>query len=125
MGTLLLSATWINLFSTGAAVKGYRDGDDGDDATMQGRVVGYAGGRQRGVTTEGVAGEWSFVLRGVTVTDTDTLRSWLGQTVQVRDNRGRKMHGILLSVPRTPWKEQLDLYDVTIGLLLVTIVEAV
>lgn len=125
MATLTLTKTFINLLTTDESVSGYRTGDDTDTADMQGRVATYAGGRQRGVIAEGVAGGWGFTLRGLTTAQTETLRLWLGQTVMVRDNRGRKLFGVLMSVPRAPWKEQLDLYDVEIGLRLVTVVEAI
>jgi hypothetical protein len=125
IATLVLTKTFVNLLTTDESVSGYRTADDPDTADMQGRVATYAGGRQRGVISEGVAGGWSFTLRGLTVAQTETLRLWLGQTVYVRDNRGRKQFGVLLSVPRAPWKEQLDLYDVEIALRSVTVVEAI
>jgi hypothetical protein len=125
VATLTLNAIWINLATTGASVSGYRNDGDADTAEMTGRVATYAGGRQRGVTSEGVAQTWPFTLRGVTTANTLTLRSWLGQTVLVRDNRGRKMWGVLMSAPRTPWKEQLDQYDVEVALRLVSVVEGV
>lgn len=120
MATLLLTKTWLNLYSTGAAVSGFRDGDDADTAGIDGGVRTYAGGRQRSYTTQGVTGTWSFRLRQVSYANTEVLRSWLGMTVQVRDNRGRCLYGVLLDVPRVPWKEQLDTYDVEISLRLVT-----
>lgn len=125
IATLILTKTFVNLFTTDESVSGYRTGDDADTADMQGRVATYAGGRQRGVISEGVAGGWGFTLKGLTVAQTETLRLWLGQTVYVRDNRGRKLFGVLLSVPRTPWKESLDVYDVEISLRVVTVVEGV
>lgn len=123
MVMLTLTKTWINKFTTGAAVTGYRSGDDTDMQEMTGRIAAYAGGRQRAVTSEGVAGAWSFMLRQVSVTDTEILRTWLGQTVLVRDNRGRRMYGVLLAAPRTPWKEALDTYDVEVTVRQVTVAE--
>jgi hypothetical protein len=114
MATLLLSKTWINLFTTGASVTAWRSGGDGDAQASAGEVHTYAGGRQRAITAEGAQATWSFTLVGMTVAATDTLRSWMGQTVVVRDNRGRRLFGVLFECPRTPWKEQLDTYDVEV-----------
>ena len=125
MATLTLAKTWLNLMTTGTAVTGYRDDEDDDTRAVQGRVATYSGGRQRAVTQEGVGGTWELTLRLVTHADTVTLRSWLGQTILVRDNRGRKEWGVILEVPRTAWKDNLDLYDVALTLLIVTVDEAV
>ncbi len=125
MATLYLDKTWVTNHVTGATVAAVRDTDDGDEYSVAARVQTYAGGRQRGITTQGVAGTWSVRLRGVAVADTEKLRTWLGQTVLIRDNRGRKMYGLLSSVPRSTWKEQLDLYDVVVAIQLVTVDEAV
>jgi hypothetical protein len=112
MATLTLNKCWINLLSTGAAVTAQRSGDDPDVETVSGEVRTYAGGRQRAITAEGVQVVWTFLLRGMSVADTIILRSWLGQPVAVRDNRGRRVVGVMFECPRTPWKGQLDVYDV-------------
>jgi hypothetical protein len=112
MATLLLNKTWVNLFTTGDSVTAWRSGDDVDTQTAAGEVRTYAGGRQRAITAEGVQVGWTFTLVGVTTAGTDLLRSWLGQTIVVRDNRGRRIFGVLFECPRRPWKEQLDMYDV-------------
>jgi hypothetical protein len=127
MATLLLSKTFINLVPVGEenVVSGWRDASESDGRASVGAIRQYAGGRQRGVTQVGVASSWSFTLRGILGTDTDKLAAWLGQTVLVRDNRGRRMYGVLFAVPRTPWKEQLDLYDVEVSLNGVDVVEDV
>lgn len=125
MVQLILNKTWITFATTGLSVTGYRDGDDGDSRGVAGRIATYSGGRQRAITTEGVFGEWTFTLRQVTVGDTEIMFARLGQTVLVRDNRGRKMYGVLLEAPRKPWKEALDTYDVDIVLRLVTFPEDV
>lgn len=125
MTTLLLTKTWINQMTTGEAVSAQADADDEDVQEMQGRIATYSGGRQRAVTQEGVAGVWRRTLRQVSYADTEKLRTWMGQTVLVRDHRGRKLWGVVLSVPRSAWKEQVDTYDVTLSVQLVTFDEAV
>ncbi len=114
MATLLLNKTWVNLYTTGESVTAWRSGDDSDVQTAAGEVRTYAGGRQRAITAEGLQVSWTFTLIGMTVTATNTLREWLGQTVVVRDNRGRRVFGVLFECPRRPWKEQLDTYDVEV-----------
>ena len=129
MVTLILNKTWIHLASSGETefVSGLRDPAESDTRSVTGRVSQYLGGRQRGITQQGVASVWPFTMRGVLGSDTDKLASWMSQgaAVLVRDNRGRRMYGILLAVPRTPWKEQLDLYDVEVAVNGVDVVEDV
>lgn len=125
MGTLTLTKTWINLLSTGQAVSAYRADDDAEAYEVQGDVVTYAGGRQRSVSSEGVAGTFTFQLRLVPDADVTTLQSWIGQAVQVRDNRGRVLFGTYFAVGKKPWKDQLGTYDVAITLRTVTVVEGV
>jgi hypothetical protein len=124
MATLTLTRTWINLF-TGEGVSAYRATDDPDTVEVRGQVVTYAGGRMRAVTSEGSPGSWSLPLVMVPSATTVTLRAWMGQAVQVRDNRGRKQFGVILSVPRSPWRESLDTYNVPLTLLTISVVEGV
>jgi hypothetical protein len=127
VATLILTKLWVNLMATGEVdyVAAWHDPDDTDTRAVTGRVAQYAGGRQRGITQAGVTMTWPFTLRQVTATDTDKLSSWMGQTVLVRDNRGRRTWGVVLACPRRPWKEQLDLYDVELSLQGVDVVEDV
>lgn len=120
MTTLTLAKCWINLATTGEAVSAQREDDSADTRTVAGRIGTYSGGRQRAITQEGIGGTWQVSLRQVPYADTEKLRSWMGQTVLVRDNRGRKEYGVILEVPRSGWKEQLDTYDVALTLQLVT-----
>lgn len=114
MATLNLTKAWINNAATGEAVNAQRLADDTDESSIEGRVGTYSGGRRRAITQEGVAATWQITLVQVSYTDTETLRSWMGETVLVRDNRGRKVYGVVLAVPRAPWKELLDTYDVAL-----------
>lgn len=127
MATLVLTKRWVNLYPTGEVLVSAQTADDGgpDVRSANARTAVYAGGRQRTISTKGVSGSWTFTLVGVTTADTERLIEHLAQTVLVRDNRGRKMYGSLFSVPRTPWKDQLDLYDVEVTVNLVDVDEAV
>jgi hypothetical protein len=123
MATLTLTKLWVNRMTTGEAVSAQHLPGADDTAIMSGRVATYSGGRQRAVSQEGIAGTWSVVMVQVSYADTEKLRSWMGETVLVRDGRGRKLWGVVLEVPRSPWKEQLDTYDVTMTVQLVTVDE--
>lgn len=125
MATLLLTQLWINLVVTGDGFGSYHSAGDPDVAEMSGRSTMNSGGRQRTIVQEGVMGTWAVTLRQVSVANTELLRTWLGQTVLIRDHRGRRMYGTLLSVPRTPLKDLLDNYDVDLVLQLVTVDENV
>lgn len=98
MATITLGQTYINLLSTGEYVSAFTS--RGRQRSYQGRgnAEGFAGGRYRSISEEGVAGSQTFTLRDVTVTQLDTLISWIGQTVLVRDNRGRRMFGTYYNV---------------------------
>ena len=127
MATLTLTKMWVNLMATGEVdyVAAWHYPDDTDTRSVQGRRAQYAGGRMRGISQVGTATDWTFTLEAVTAADTDKLAAWLGQTVLVRDNRGRRTWGFVLAAPRKPWKEQLDLYTVELSLLGVDVVEDV
>lgn len=125
MATLTLTAVWINLLSTGAAVSGQRAGGEERVADMVGDTETYGNGRQRGVSRLGVKGSLPVGLRGVTTATVTTLESWVGQTVQYRDNRGRKLFGVFYSVTTKPWEESVDQYDVSLTLKIVTVTEGV
>jgi hypothetical protein len=125
MATLNLTKCWINLATTGESVTAQRIDNGEDTRAVAGRVATYSGGRQRAVTQEGVMGTWPVTLTQVSAADTATLRSWMGQTILVRDSRGRKEYGVVLEVPRSAWKDQLDTYDVALTLQLVSYDESV
>lgn len=125
MAVLVLSKLWVNRLDTGEAVSAYSQ-DRAEAHTSDGEVRGYAGGRQRSITREGEAGQFTFTLRRVPLADVETLRTWKGLTVQVRDNRGRKFFGVYFGVPIVKeYRDNLDLYDVTIELRTVTVSEGV
>lgn len=98
MVTLTLTKTFVTLVSTGVSISAYtRDRSQG--YTMQGDVRTMASGRQRSVTVKGERTTYTFTLIDVTEVVIVTLREWKGQTVQVRDNRGRLFYGHFFDVP--------------------------
>jgi hypothetical protein len=99
MATLTLDRTWITLHSTGVSISGYSGRDREWSQSTNTEVRTYAGGRQRAVTSEGVSGSYTFTLRFVSEADVNTLISWMGQTVLIRDNWGRKFYGVVSEIP--------------------------
>jgi|SRR5882724_1076885 len=119
MVAVSLAYTWVNLVATGASVSAYTGRGRSRDYKTEGSVQGFAGGRYRSISTEGVAGQQTFVLRDVSDANIDTLKSWIGQTVLVRDNRGRRMFGTYYDIAYTD-RMLANYYDVTINVVEVT-----
>lgn len=124
MAQLDLTKVWINLMATGAAVSAYSAPARSRQHDQTGNVRTYAGGRQRSITQVGEHGAFSFTLRDVSLTTIDTLRLWIGLSVQVRDHRSQRFFGVYYAVPITEAREP-TLYDVTIALQTITAVEGV
>ncbi len=78
-----------------------------------------AGGRFRAVGTLGVRRTQAFAIRDLSYADILTLEEWIGQTVLVRDNRGRRMFGVYWSVPSTDGMNA-NYYDVALDVTEVT-----
>jgi hypothetical protein len=93
MATLTLNKMWVNLVSTGAGVSGQAAIGRTEDYTLPGEVRTYAGGRRRSITSVGEVGTYKWQYRLVPRTTVDTLHSWIGLLVQVRDTRGRRLFG--------------------------------
>ena len=58
----------------------------------------YAGGRRRSVISAGEVGTFKWQYRLVPRSTVDTLHSWIGQLVQVRDTRGRRFFGTFFAL---------------------------
>ena len=119
MASVTLTRTWVNLVATGEAVSAWTGRDKAREYSREGEVRRYAGGRFRSITAAGTRGQQTFRLRDVSQTDVDTLVSWIGQTVIVRDNRGRRMFGTFFSVPVTD-RMDTSYYEVTLTVFEVT-----
>lgn len=120
MATLILTRLWLNLVATGAAVSGYSLPGRGVDYAMDGAVATYAGGRQRSITRQGVHGTYGVTLVLMTRADITTLRGWMGQAVQARDDRGRVFVGVFVDVPEVERQGIPDKFDVPLTLRLVS-----
>lgn len=114
-----LAYTWVTLLSTGQSVKGYTANGRSHQRSGDGETRRLAGGRFRAVGTLGVRRTQSFAIRDLSLTDVEMLESWIGQTVLVRDKRGRRMFGVYWSVPTTDRKDP-SYYDVALDVTEVT-----
>jgi hypothetical protein len=124
MATLTLNKVWINLMPTGDAISA-PSADRTRTYQAKGEVRTYGGGRQRAITAEGLSSTFAFTLRLVTWAQIQTLVSWIGRTVQVRDHRGTQYYAIFntvtpVEIPKNPAK-----FDVQISVSTVTFTEGV
>lgn len=124
MTTLTLDKLWINLLSTGVAVSAYSNDRAAAYANI-GEVKHLAGGRQASVSVVGEAGTYTFTLVDVPTADVDTLRSWKGQAVQVRNNRGQLFNGTYFAVTPAEVTDRLTSYNVAIDLRVVSVEQGV
>jgi len=122
MASITLNKTWINLLDTGVGLSFYTAHDRAQSKSVSGEVRTYAGGRQRSVTAVGTRSQVSILLRQVTQNDIDTLTSWFGKTVVVRDHRGRRWFGVFYTLDIADRRKK-TLHDVTITVYSVTYVE--
>jgi hypothetical protein len=120
MALVTLDRVWVNQLATGEAVSAFSAPERPRVIGMDGEVRTYAGGRRRSVTAEGVHGQWGGTLRRVTKAVVDTLESWLGETVQVRDHRGLVLYGVFYQVTPIEIRGQNLLWDVALVVNVVT-----
>lgn len=124
MATLTLNRVWINLLPVGEAVSAV-SADRTRGYESKGEVRTYGGGRQRAITSEGLTASFGFTLRLVSWTQIQTLVTWIGRTVLVRDSRGTSYTAVFTSVtpveiPRNPTR-----FDVQLAVRQVTADEGV
>ncbi len=122
MAMLILDKLWINLIDTGQGLAMFSTPGKQLSRSMKGEVRQYAGGRQRSIVSKGIKGSFSFNLEDVTQTQLDKLESWLGQTVVVRDTRGRRFFGVLFDYTVTD-RHNPTYYSVSLTLNEVTYTE--
>ena len=124
-GSVTLSTVWINLASTLSNYQSFPLMSALEvDTNQPGEVRTYAGGRLRLVTTAGVARTATLTLPECSRDQINWLQSVVGQTVLVRDDRGRKIWGTFLS-PKVSENQYNTTGDVTLTINEITYVEAV
>lgn len=124
MATLVLARMFVNLLPGGQAVSGVTAPGRNRVKESKGEIRVYAGGRTRSVTSEGVTGTYSFTMLLLPMASVETLESWIGHTVQVRDNRGQRHFGVYYKVPTAEVRGRTT-YNVAIDLNLVSQAEGV
>lgn len=125
MTVLALNLLWVNRLDTGEAVAAKSDPSDrGQQHTRQVSVREYANGRVRSVASPGMHAQLRWKLVAVDTVVKDTLVSWQGIPVQVRDYRDQKFFGVFDSVDVSEF-EQPSLYNAGFTLSTVTVVEGV
>lgn len=117
---LALTKVWLTRLDSGISVSAQSGVDRAREHSIAGEVRTYAGGRQRAVSQAGEQGKFSVTLRFLSFATVETLRSWIGVPVFVRDARGQSFTGVFFTVPITEHRSPLD-YDVTIDLRTVTV----
>ena len=124
MATLQLTKTFVTLVSTGISVSGQTARDRPEAYSIPIEVRTYGTGRRRSVAQLGELGTYAFTMLLVPRATVDTLRSWVGQTVQVRDNKGRRFFGVYGGVTATEIVSRTT-WHVSMSLTVVTTVEGV
>lgn len=119
MVMVTLGKTYVNLVATGELITGYTGKGRTRAKSQEGSAQKFAGGRFRSISVEGVAGEQTFVLRDLTYANIQTLETWIGQLVLIRDNRGRRMFGVYYDVGYTDGPNE-NYYDVTLNVKEIT-----
>lgn len=107
MAILELTELWVNLLPDGEAVHGWSLPNRKRDAEVDGEIQKYAGGRFRSVIEEGTALGLDFTMTQITLTEVETLESWLGRTVLVRTNTGQAVVGTFFGVASLEYKNNL------------------
>lgn len=126
MTVLVLDKLWINRLDTGEAIAAIsHPSDRSQQHSRQVTTREYASGRVRAIST-GVAVRGDLTWRLVTVSQLtkDTLVSWCGIAVQVRDYRGQRFFGTFDRVDVAEY-EQPGLYTAGFSLATITVVEGV
>jgi hypothetical protein len=124
MPTLTLDKLWINLMADGTGISGASNRAKTRTVGTEASVRTYANGRQRGVTSVGTRRSNPYTLVAVGQATIDTLETWLGLSVMVRDNRGQKWIGLFAEMDISEYM-RTDLYRVGFTLLGVTAAEGV
>ena len=124
MAVLNLTKVWVNRLDTGAAVSAQSDVQRTRVHSVDGEVSTWAGGRQRATMMQGERGQFTVTLVLLSMSTVETLRSWVGVPVQIRDARGQKFFGTFFAVPIKERREP-DMYDVDLSIATVTVTEGI
>lgn len=124
MASVDLDRAWIHRTDDLSVYVSAFSADWDDVEQIPGEVRRYAGGRLRIVSRPGKQQVLSVTLRYVPLVSIETLRSWAGSLLLVRDKRGRKLYGTFFSTEVSDLKG-VAYADVTLEFSQVTYAEAV
>lgn len=119
MATLNLTKVWIHVLTSGEGLGANSSNGRSSGHSVDGAVRTYAGGRQRAISTQGTRGTFSFTLVLLSLAQIETLKSWIGQGVVVRDHRGQRFFGVYFVVGVGEYKDPA-IYTAQIELLRVS-----
>ncbi|AYF26075.1 hypothetical protein CSH63_01070 [Micromonospora tulbaghiae] len=113
MATLTLTKLWINHAGTGAAIAAQSAPGRTRTITTPGQVQTYAAGTRRPIAAGTRDDTYTFTLRLITTAQLDTLTSWIGQPVQIRNDRGLLLHATYFAIDTADIRGE-HRYDATI-----------
>ncbi|WFE44153.1 hypothetical protein [Verrucosispora sp. WMMD1129] len=113
MVAVALTKLWINRLPDGAAIAAHTAPQRDRHTTTPGQVRTYSGGTRRPAAAPAYRDHtYTFTLRHITTADLDTLTTWTGQAVQIRNDRGLLITAIYYGLTIT--EHRGDRYDATI-----------
>lgn len=92
MATVTLEQAWVHLASDLTQNISCWSADWSDTRSVRGEVRTYANGRRRIIRRAGTQRQLGVTLKLLTAEQVDTLAGWAGETVLIRDKRGRKLY---------------------------------
>lgn len=98
MASVTLDRMWVNLASDPSQYLTLSHAKWTGQESIAGEVRQYASGRLRTVLHGGSVGSQSFSFLTEDMSVLALLRAWMGQTVCLRDHRGRRAFATFLSV---------------------------
>jgi len=112
MASVLLETAWVNLASDLSQSLALWSADWSDDRSVPGAIRTYAGGRRRVVSRAGKLRNLSVTFPTIIGAQVETLVGWAGQTVLLRDKRGRLVWCVYFSAAVSDRRD--GTYDVTV-----------
>lgn len=125
MASVNLDRVWLALASDPDTGLSFRSIGKTDSTSTPGDVRRYSNGRLRLIRRPGPAQTIGVTARLLTREQTELLQDLAGQVVLLRDNRGRKLYGVYLTVDVDDLKARAAGQDVTLQIQQVTYSEAV
>ena len=114
MTTLVLTHVAIAPASDPSNILFLAQYSEGQTTAVPAEVRRYAGGRDRVITGPGSTTSITMAFRYMTRADLTSLEALIGQLVIVRDQRGRRIWGVIAGVTASEWLAADRLEDVSV-----------